>query len=79
MFYFSAVKAGTEMLELDVFLSKDKQIVVSHDEKLDRLCDSDGLVSDYDYEVILFTNKNKFSWNIILLKSICCKLVKQCW
>ena len=39
------------MLELDVFLSKDKKIVVSHDEDLKRTCDCEGVISDYNYEV----------------------------
>ena len=39
------------MLELDVFFSKDKKIIVSHDESLERSCGCDGLVSDYNYEV----------------------------
>jgi len=39
------------MLELDVFLSKDKKIVVSHDEQLQRTCGCEGVISDYNYEV----------------------------
>jgi len=32
----NAIKAGTEMLELDVHLTKDKEVVVFHDESLYR-------------------------------------------
>ena len=39
------------MLELDVFLSKDKKIVISHDEELKRTCGCEGVISDFNYEV----------------------------
>lgn len=38
------------MIELDVCLTKDKQIVVCHDPNLLRLCGVDREVSSYNYE-----------------------------
>ena len=40
------------MIELDVCLTKDKMVVVSHDPDLSRSTGHDGLICDYDYEVI---------------------------
>lgn len=34
----NAVKIGTHLLELDVHLTKDGQVVVAHDEDLNRVC-----------------------------------------
>ena len=39
------------MLELDVHMSKDKQVVVCHDGDLSRITDGKGCVSDYDHSV----------------------------
>ena len=49
----SAVEAGTQMLELDVHMTKDKQVIVCHDGELSRCTDSHGNISDYDYKVRL--------------------------
>ena len=37
-------------IELDVQLSKDGQVVVFHDDTLNRVCGVDGRVDEYDYE-----------------------------
>ena len=39
--FFRAVKAGTQLLELDVHLTKDNQVVVVHDPNLNRLTGRD--------------------------------------
>lgn len=44
-----AAKIGTDMLELDVYLTKDKQVVVFHDGWLDRLCGKPGHIRDLSY------------------------------
>ena len=44
-----ACKAGYGM-EMDVQLTKDRQVVVFHDDDLERVCGVEGLVSDYTYE-----------------------------
>ena len=45
----AACEAGYGM-ELDVQLSKDQQVVVFHDDTLDRVCGVEGRVSEYTYE-----------------------------
>lgn len=42
-----AVEAGCDGIELDVHLSKDGELVIIHDELVDRTTDGKGLVSDY--------------------------------
>ena len=45
-----AVEQGCHMLELDVHLTKDKVVVVAHDENLGRLCGVNAKISDFLYE-----------------------------
>ncbi|XP_065830541.1 lysophospholipase D GDPD1-like [Oscarella lobularis] len=47
--YQNALKNGTDMLELDVQLSKDGKVVVSHDNNLQRTTGVDTLISQTDY------------------------------
>lgn len=47
----SAVQCGTQMLELDVHLTADKVIVVSHDDHLERTTGEDIHIKDTCYEV----------------------------
>lgn len=42
--FLAAVEAGVEMIELDVRLSKDRDVVVMHDETLDRTTNGSGAV-----------------------------------
>lgn len=49
--YFSAASIGTDMLEIDCHITKDGQVVVSHDSSLKRTCETEGQVSDFKYEV----------------------------
>ncbi|MEE4355231.1 MAG: glycerophosphodiester phosphodiesterase family protein [Desulfococcaceae bacterium] len=42
----AAVNGGVQMIELDVSLSKDRKLVVMHDETLDRTTDGRGRVCD---------------------------------
>ena len=41
-----AVEDGADMIELDVQLTKDKQIIVMHDETVDRTTNGKGLIGD---------------------------------
>ena len=41
-----ALEAGAEGIEFDVHLTKDGQLVIIHDELLDRTTDGKGLVAD---------------------------------
>lgn len=43
----AAIHAGADMIELDVLLTKDRKVVVIHDESLDRTTNAQGLVSEY--------------------------------
>lgn len=43
-----ALRAGAAAVEIDVQRSRDGQLVVIHDETLDRTTEGSGLVSDYD-------------------------------
>jgi glycerophosphoryl diester phosphodiesterase len=45
--FMEAVKAGAEGVELDVQMTKDGEIVVIHDEKVDRTTGAKGLVKDF--------------------------------
>ena len=45
-----AVEAQTDGIELDVQLTKDGEIVIIHDETIDRTTNGKGLVVDYTYE-----------------------------
>ena len=45
-----AAKTGCDGIELDVQLTKDGQLVVIHDETIDRTTDGSGYVRDYTLE-----------------------------
>lgn len=47
----SAVALGTDMLELDCHLTKDEQVVVSHDANLRRSTGINAYISDLAYAV----------------------------
>lgn len=45
-----AIEAGADGAELDVHFTKDGEIVVIHDERIDRTTDGKGFVVDFTYE-----------------------------
>ena len=45
-----AIEVGMRLVELDVQLSSDGEMVVIHDETLDRTTDGTGAVHDYTLE-----------------------------
>jgi glycerophosphoryl diester phosphodiesterase len=46
--FTEAAKSGAEGIELDVQMTKDGELVVIHDEKVDRTTDGAGFVKDYN-------------------------------
>lgn len=42
-----AIELGADGMEFDVHLSSDKEVVIIHDERLDRTSDGKGLISDF--------------------------------
>ncbi|MFI3174475.1 MAG: glycerophosphodiester phosphodiesterase [Bacillota bacterium] len=57
-----AVEAGCEGIELDVQLTKDGEIVIIHDELVDRTTDGVGFVKDFTLEELRKLNASKL-WN----------------
>ncbi|XP_070571830.1 lysophospholipase D GDPD1-like [Ptychodera flava] len=54
----SGVKAGVEMLELDCQLTKDGEVVVCHDNCLERISGENVLISDLDYKDLPLLKQN---------------------
>lgn len=54
-----AVDLGADRVELDIQLTKDDQIVVIHDETIDRTSDGKGWVKDYTLEELRAFNYNR--------------------
>ncbi|MDR6998670.1 glycerophosphodiester phosphodiesterase [Neobacillus niacini] len=57
--FYEAEKAGADGLELDVQLTKDGELVVIHDEKVNRTTSGNGFVKDYLFKDIRKLNANK--------------------
>ncbi|PHN06264.1 glycerophosphodiester phosphodiesterase [Flavilitoribacter nigricans] len=47
-----AVELGVDMIEIDVILSKDGEVIVIHDDKIDRTTDGEGIVKEMTLEEI---------------------------
>ncbi len=47
-----AVEAGADGIELDVHFTKDGEVVIIHDERIDRTSDGEGYVVDFTYAEI---------------------------
>jgi len=57
--FLEAEKAGADGLELDVQLTKDGELVVIHDEKVNRTTSGTGFVKDFSFKDIRKLNANK--------------------
>jgi glycerophosphoryl diester phosphodiesterase len=57
--FLAAEKANADGLELDVQLTKDGEVVVIHDEKVDRTTSGTGFVKDLPFKEIRKFNANK--------------------
>ncbi|WP_110928664.1 glycerophosphodiester phosphodiesterase [Bacillus massiliglaciei] len=55
-----AERAGADGIEFDVHMSRDGQLVIIHDEKLDRTTFRHGLVKDYDAEELTGMDAGSF-------------------
>ena len=54
-----AAQMGADGVELDVHLTKDGQLVVAHDETIDRVSDACGKIADYTLDELKQFNFNK--------------------
>lgn len=54
-----AIEMGADGIELDVQLTKDGEVVVIHDETIDRVCDGKGYVKDYTLSELKEKKANK--------------------
>jgi len=50
--FLAAIEAGAQFVEMDVTLTRDQQVVVMHDDTVDRTTDGSGRVSDVDLEAL---------------------------
>ena len=48
--FSAAIKQGADGIELDVHLSKDGEIIVAHDARLERISNGEGYINDYTLE-----------------------------
>ena len=49
----SVIRMGVDVMELDLKLTKDSVLVLSHDKTLDRMTTGKGLISDYTYAELM--------------------------
>lgn len=54
-----AMEMGADEIELDVQMTKDGELVIIHDETIDRVSDGCGWVKDYTYDELLRFNFGK--------------------
>lgn len=47
-----AIDLGVDLIEFDVRMTKDKKLVIIHDEKLDRTTNGQGFLRDFNFEEI---------------------------
>ena len=78
MAFEKAADSGFEYVECDVWLTKDKQWVLCHDETIDRTSNGKGKISDYTLEELLqfdfgFSKKfnGKYTQKIMTLEEFC--------
>jgi glycerophosphoryl diester phosphodiesterase len=57
--FIAAERAGADGLELDVQLTKDGEVVVIHDEKVDRTTSGSGFVKNFTFNELRKFNANK--------------------
>lgn len=57
--FMKAVEVGSDGIETDVQLTKDKELVLCHDETVDRTTDGHGLICEYTYNELRRLNAAK--------------------
>lgn len=67
---FKKAKEKSYGIELDITISKDNQIVVFHDDTLDRLCNVNGNIEDFDYKFLEEQKLYKTDEKIPLLSQV---------
>lgn len=70
--FYQALEKKADWIELDVQLTKDKEVVVSHDANLKRISGIDKNIYDLDYEELksIDISKNSSNINIPLLSDV---------
>jgi glycerophosphoryl diester phosphodiesterase len=58
--FIKALEAGADGIELDIHLSKDGELIVIHDEKLDRTTHSKGYIKDFTLTEIKKAHQSKW-------------------
>ena len=57
--FSKAIEQGADCIELDVHLSKDGEIVVAHDERLERVSNGTGYINDHTLEELKSMDFNR--------------------
>lgn len=48
--FMEAIRLGAHMIEFDVQITRDKKLVIMHDETVDRTTDGNGKISDFTFD-----------------------------
>ena len=75
--FAAAFDAGARMVELDVTLTKDRRVVVLHDDTLDRTTDGRGQVRGFTLDELKQLDAGTGSTRA--LPANVCPLWKRCW
>jgi len=59
--YRAAIEAGADMIEIDVHVTKDMQLILMHDDKVDRTTDCQGAIKDMTFEQMRAINAGERS------------------
>lgn len=63
--FAAAIALGADEIEFDVRLTRDGRMIVSHDDRLDRISDGTGLVGNYTLKELKEMNAgHKLGWNV---------------
>jgi len=76
----SAVNKGADMLELDVHMTKDGEIIVMHDDRVDRTTNGTGLICEMTLAELKTLSCGEYSGEILRVPTFreFCEFVKSC-